>query len=291
MRTTPYAMRAALALVGVLALAGCSAGADGPTIDEDGGGTEPIDAASTPPPDSGAPDAAVHPHDASPDADADSGDAATDDAGFDAGPLDTDQDGTPDPLDCAPLDPTLWQELPYAYRDVDGDTFTVTQAGTICSGQTLPQGYASTTSGEDCDDTNANVYRLESLYADADGDGVGEGRRQTVCIGASASPGYSSTGTDCDPSDPMKWQLLAYQYRDVDGDQYTVGMSGQVCARDSLPSGYAVQANGDDCDDTNPDVYDRMTVYPDVDGDGVGAGAAALVCTDGSVPEDLSSLG
>ncbi len=97
-------------------------------------------------------------------------------------------------------------------RDGDGDTYTVPQVGTVCSGAALPPDYSTVPDGEDCDDTNPTVHVNTALFADTDGDGVGSGSAQTVCIGASAPAGHSLTGTDCDPNDPSKWQLLAFHF-------------------------------------------------------------------------------
>ncbi len=136
--------------------------------------------------DAGTTDAAAPPTasaDADADANADADADADADAHADAGVPDSDGDGTPDLEDCAPNDPTRWQLLAYAYRDADGDSYTVSQSGSICSGATLPAGYANAANGADCDDTNPSIYVLASVYADADGDGVGAGRecRRATC--------------------------------------------------------------------------------------------------------------
>jgi hypothetical protein len=315
MRPIPIARRFALALAGVLTLAGCSSGAPvGGETSDSGEVSSLLDAAADSAPD--APPISDATSDVSADATADadanaSADGAVDadetvdaDASADAtAPPDAADTAPPDAADsapeagidattdCAPGDPTLWQLLPYTFRDGDGDTYTIPQSGTVCSGSTLPPGYSNVANGDDCDDTNPNVFVLAPVYVDVDGDGVGAGASQTMCIGTSAPPGDSLTGTDCAPADPTEWQLLPFEYRDGDGDTYTVGMSGEVCAGAALPAGYADSAKGDDCDDTNPLIYDWVTVYADTDGDGVGAGPSSLVCTNGSVPAGDSSSG
>jgi hypothetical protein len=52
--------------------------------------------------------------------------------------VDSDGDGPEDSLDCAPTDPSRWQLLVYAYRDVDLDGYGVDEQGTRCSGESLP---------------------------------------------------------------------------------------------------------------------------------------------------------
>jgi len=55
--------------------------------------------------------------------------------------------------DCDPTDGTKWQ-LATFYVDADADAFTNGTAS-VCSGVGAPAGYSATTSGTDCDDTNA----------------------------------------------------------------------------------------------------------------------------------------
>ncbi len=280
------APRVALVLASALAFAGCGSPAiEVTTFAEDAAAVATFDAAPGSPPDATpSPDAAPLPPDAGPDAQLVDAAPAEIDATADAGPPDSDGDGVSDPSDCAPNDPARWQLLPYSFVDGDGDTYTIVQSGTVCAGATLPAGYASFGNGNDCDDTNPSAFTLASVFADADGDGVGAGTPSTMCIGANAPTGDALTGTDCAPSDSTAWQELPFTYRDADGDGYTVGLSGQVCAGLTLPVGYSSQSNGDDCDDTNPAIYDALTVYADTDGDGVGAGSGTLVCTNGSTP-------
>ena len=307
-RLRTRAPRFALVLGAVIPLAGCSASSgDGAATGQDAGNAAAADAAAADAALPGnhdaapTPDAATGDDDASRDADssapvqdasADAPDSSPSPAP-DAAPPDSDGDGTPDPTDCAPNDATRWQLLPYSYRDADGDTYTVAQSGTVCSGAVLPSGYADSATGSDCDDANPAIFTLATLFPDTDDDGVGAGTGQPTCIGATPPSDTSLTGTDCAPSDPAAWQLLAYSYVDADGDTYTVApaMSSMICSGAALPAGYSNTAKGDDCDDHDPKVYDLLTVYPDTDSDGVGAGASTLVCTDGSVPkgDSLSS--
>ncbi len=49
--------------------------------------------------------------------------------------------------DCAPSDPAAWRPLAYTFRDADGDTRTVAEAGSLCVGAQAPAGYTSVRSG------------------------------------------------------------------------------------------------------------------------------------------------
>lgn len=290
-----------LGAVATFALAGCSVPSGGDAPADDAGDAAPPrgDARADAPrgEDDASADAARE--DASRDGRADAPDSARDgsdepdaaDAALlpDTAPLDTDGDGFADTIDCAPADKTRWQTVAYSYRDADGDTYTVAESGTVCAGSAFPPGYRIDPIGDDCDDTNPNVYMVLPIFADTDGDGVGAGASQAVCVGGTAPPGQSFRGDDCAPADASAWQMLQYAYRDADGDSYTVGTSGQLCAGVALPAGYATIAHGDDCDDGNPRIWQLGTYYADADSDGVGAGAGLLVCTDGSVPTGDSS--
>jgi hypothetical protein len=283
-------LTALASLVAVAALAGCDDGMgfhrftdDRPDADwvappgddaSDGGRLGPAHPDASGAPDAGAPETSI------PDSPPDAGHP-------EVGPPDADGDGTPDATDCAPRDPSAWQLLAYAYRDADGDGYTVAAQGTICSGASLPPGYAAFPTGNDCNDADPSIWAPSEFYPDTDGDGFGAGSPVSLCANAPPA-GYAATDGDCAPTDPSAWQLFSYAYHDADGDTYTVAKSGQVCAGAVLPAGYPQTANGDDCDDTNPKVFASVTYYPDSDGDGVGAGAGVTACTDGSHPAGTS---
>ncbi|WNG61867.1 hypothetical protein F0U59_49530 [Archangium gephyra] len=195
--------------------------------------------------------------------------------------------------DCAPEDRTRWTQARYSWRDADGDGAWVAESGELCMASTLPPGYSNTwPSSIDCDDTRASVSVSWTLYPDTDGDGVGAGTSQTLCAGTTRPAGYADTSTDCAPGDGTRWQTLTYQYRDADGDTFTVDSSGSLChGGTTLPAGYANTANGNDCDDTRADVYQSLQGYPDEDADGVGAGSASTFCTSGTPPTGYSAQG
>ncbi|MCP3104378.1 hypothetical protein LZ198_36495 [Myxococcus sp. K15C18031901] len=193
--------------------------------------------------------------------------------------------------DCAPEDPATWQWLAFDHRDVDGDGHTTPSSGRWCSGATLPPGFLVNPSGDDCDDHDATVQKRWAVFVDTDGDGVGAGGQRSLCATTTLPQGHALTGTDCAPTDPLRWQVLAYSHRDGDGDGHTIPAQGALCAGDSLPAGYATSPQGQDCDDTRATVHTALRVWSDVDGDGVGAGEPRLLCTNGTPPPTYSTEG
>ncbi|RYZ46724.1 MAG: hypothetical protein EOO72_01335 [Myxococcaceae bacterium] len=194
--------------------------------------------------------------------------------------------------DCGPGDGTRWQYLAFASRDVDFDGYLAPASGLRCSGFWLPSGFSASVVNDDCDDRDVTRFRTWSVHADSDRDGVGAGPATAICGGAQVPTGYATTDTDCAAADAARWRMLAYAFRDADGDTFTVEQAGELCAGVSLPAGHATDAmSGPDCDDTNASRYQTVSAFTDTDGDGVGAGASTALCTNGQVPPPWSSLG
>jgi hypothetical protein len=143
------------------------------------------------------------------------------------------------------LNLTINQPTVY-YIDADADGY---DAGTtsLCSSNP-PTGYASTSNGSDCNDSNAAMYTTYSFYVDADGDGYGTGHSVAVCaVDAVTAPvGYSTDNSDCNDSDNTVYTPITY-YVDADGDGFGSSVSVSLCSS-TAPSGYAT--NNLDCDDT-----------------------------------------
>src|SRR3954470_3801401 len=93
--------------------------------------------------------------------------------------VDMDHDGHPASQDCDDRDPNVWQNLSYGFRDADGDGHTVAQAGTVCSGASLPKGYSLVASDPDCDDTDPTAFTMVTGFLDIDGDEFGDGMAMT----------------------------------------------------------------------------------------------------------------
>jgi hypothetical protein len=202
------------------------------------------------------------------------------------GVADSDGDGIPDPTDCAPSDPKRSRRASL-YEDRDHDSYTLGEPVEACLGPTedpTEVGFALQSQGDDCDDTDPNLARLQLVYLDGDGDGEGAGAAEERCLPSPLPAGYSATGGDCDDADPARWQVLAYYYVDGDGDGATSSLGGAVCAGSQLPAGYALEPSGDDCDDADPSVWSFSALFADVDGDGVGAGALQTLCLVSSLP-------
>lgn len=221
-------------------------------------------------------------------------DAAAD-AMPDAAPVvDLDHDGHPAGEDCDDSDPSVWQSLPYSFRDADGDGHTVAQAGTICSGASLPKGYSLVAGDPDCDDTDPTAFTTVTGFLDVDGDGVGDGQAMAFCTSGSLPANYAVAGGDCAPADPAAWQNLAYSFRDVDGDSAVVPEAGTVCSGAALPPTYLTSAPAGrpfDCDDSDAAVSIPLTIFTDADRDGFGAEAGQLACTNGAPPDGFATTG
>ncbi len=236
------------------------------------------------------PDAGLPP-DAAPDAAPDAPPDAKPDA---PPPIDIDHDGHPAEADCDDTDPDVWQDLPYSYRDADGDQHTVAETGTICTGASLPAGYATTPGEPDCNDADAAAHTIVAGFFDDDGDGVGAGSLATFCNDGVLPPGYVATDGDCATGDPARWINRSYSFRDADGDGAAVVETGMVCSGAALPPGYLETAPAGrplDCDDANPDVAIAITIFADGDRDGIGAGPSQVACTNGSPPPGFSTTG
>lgn len=223
-------------------------------------------------------------------------DAAVD-ASVDATPLDAaqdnDHDGHPAYADCNDDDPSVWRDLPYAFRDADGDGHTVAEAGTICSGDSLPAGYATVGGAADCDDTDPAAFTTLTGFADSDADGSGAGLAMTFCTAGALPAGFVASAGDCAPDDATRWVDRAYSFRDADGDGAAVIEVGVVCSGAALPPGYLTSAPSGrplDCNDGDPAVAVPLTVFVDADHDGFGAGPSQAACTSGAPPPGFSTV-
>lgn len=194
--------------------------------------------------------------------------------------------------DCAPDDAGGWQMLSYSYRDADGDGWTTSRSGQICSGTQLPAGYSSSAGkGGDCDDSDPAVHARVYGYPDADGDGFGAGASQTLCTAGALPADYAASNTDCAPDDPTGWRAVTNLEVDRDGDGHTIAEAGTICIGAELPAPYADAAKGNDCDDGNPGLWRWVVLYPDRDGDGVGAPPREIQCLGSAIPAGYSTAG
>ena len=170
------------------------------------------------------------------------------------------------------------------FIDADGDGYDGGQS-TVCYGATVPAGYMLTSSGTDCNDTDATKNATFMFYADTDADGFGAGSLVAVCaVNATTPPaGYALNNTDCAPENPALNATYSF-YEDEDGDG--VGASGRVvsvCAVDANtpPAGYSLSFT--DCNDSNALIYQSASLFIDADGDGYDGGQST-VCYGATVP-------
>jgi len=192
--------------------------------------------------------------------------------------------------DCDDAERTRFQLLAYAALDADGDLRYVAATGTVCSGQSLPVGYLHVLPPiePDCDDGEADRYRVVTLFADNDDDHVGTGLALPTCIGATLPEHTADVDGDCNDDDRTTWRFLPYQHRDFDDDGVTTPKVGEVCSGATLPRGYRTTPIGADCDDENKTVWRTVDIYDDSDHDGVGAGPGTPTCIGQSAPPDKS---
>jgi hypothetical protein len=194
------------------------------------------------------------------------------------------------PFDCDDANPAVSVGLT-VFADADGDGVTAPAMGLRCTAGALLPPYFAVPSGNDCDDTNPDVSVALTVFADGDGDGFGAGPAQPACTSGAPPPGFSTAGTDCDDTDAAAWALVSYRAIDNDGDGITVPATGQLCTNGMLPAPFKATANGNDCDDDNPDLTHLAVLYPDLDGDGVGAPPRQITCIGTAIPSGLSRGG
>ena len=218
-------------------------------------------------------------------------------------------------IDCNDSDPTKWQNI-NAYVDADHDGHGTGSSSPICTGATLPVGYAA--DNTDCNDNSALVFSSTTCYKDIDSDGYTSGTvtctNNSSCASATygavgtAAPVYlagkllstAGSGTDCNDTGANSNKVHASNtcYLDSDGDTYGTGSAyactdNSTCGTSTWASGADGTAstsftagklvtNNTDCNDTGTNsshVYISATCYVDGDDDGWGS-ATSKTCMD-----------
>jgi uncharacterized delta-60 repeat protein len=158
------------------------------------------------------------------------------------------------------------------YKDADGDGYTdgATQVG--CS---APQGYVSSATSGDCNDSDSSMKPgrteicdskdnncngqidegvLLVFYRDQDGDSYGYANNSTQACSQPA--GYVSNSSDCDDNNANLYPNTIW-FKDADFDGfYPVGGSQVSCGNPFAPNNATyVAIPGGDCNDTNASIY------------------------------------
>lgn len=147
-----------------------------------------------------------------------------------------------------------------------------------------------TNDAEDCAPRDVSRWRTVPTYLDVDRDRHGVGDAADLCIGVDAPVGRALDGTDCDDTARARFQMLAYAFRDADGDGRYVPEVSAVCAGVALPGGYRSDdpRTEVDCAPEDRTRWAMLTFFPDEDGDGAGAGTAMPLCAGDAVPDGYS---
>ncbi|MDP3231688.1 MAG: hypothetical protein Q8N26_02840 [Myxococcales bacterium] len=195
--------------------------------------------------------------------------------------------------DCNDADAQRYQLLS-ARADVDNDSRCVGATVQDCAGATLAPGRrapASCGAQDDCNDTNPQLYQLLSTRADADSDSFCAGAATNECSGAAPGVGRrlatTCLGDDCDDANASLFAISVFIV-DADGDRRC--SSGPVvnqCAGNTAPPGLSFPFNcitQNDCNDSNPAIYQLLSVRPDGDNDGFCFGPTTSQCSGASPP-------
>lgn len=130
---------------------------------------------------------------------------------------DNDRDGVPDTDDCDPTDNLKWQLLS-GYTDFDRDGYGIGSSSNICSGISLPAGYAA--NDDDCYDSNSNAKPGQTTYF-------------------GAHRGDASFDYNCDSAqtkNPTKNCLSTFSQEPGICVTRSVGISGNAGYQSSIPS-------------------------------------------------------
>ncbi|MBM4777209.1 MAG: hypothetical protein GQE15_05835 [Archangiaceae bacterium] len=104
------------------------------------------------------------------------------------------------------------------------------------------------------------------------------------CPAGYTSPA-TSLGIDCAPNNALAFQQLAAR-ADADNDSRCVGATFQACVGLTLATGQRAPATctgADDCNDSNPQLYQLLSTRADADGDSFCAGTAMNECSGAAV--------
>ncbi|MBL8954990.1 MAG: putative metal-binding motif-containing protein [Myxococcaceae bacterium] len=115
--------------------------------------------------------------------------------------------------------------------DVDGDRYCSGQVVNQCAGHVAPAGLrfpAECITQSDCNDSNANLYRLLSVRLDGDGDGYCFGQPTSQCSGLTPPAGFRLPG-QCNAADDCRDTNPAAGAQCIVSAGYTTSSASKAC--------------------------------------------------------------
>ncbi len=183
--------------------------------------------------------------------------------------------------------------------DPDGDRYVTSTATVPLCPDSLrmaygacPTGYTSVSVslGVDCAPNDATAYRQLAARNDADSDTRCIGATFQACVGVGLGAGQRDPATctatdDCNDTNPQLFQLLSTR-ADSDSDSFCAGTTTNECSGATVNAGRRLASacmSTDDCNDTDPQLFQLLSTRGDVDGDSFCSGAATNECSSGAV--------
>ena len=183
--------------------------------------------------------------------------------------------------------------------DPDGDLYVTSTATVPLCPDSLrmaygacPTGYTSVSVslGVDCAPNDATAYRQLAARNDADSDTRCIGATFQACVGVGLGAGQRDPATctatdDCNDTNPQRFQLLSTR-ADSDSDSFCAGTTTNECSGATVNAGRRLASacmSTDDCNDTDPQLFQLLSTRGDVDGDSFCSGAATNECSSGAV--------
>ncbi|MFP2957943.1 hypothetical protein ACLEPN_08960 [Myxococcus sp. 1LA] len=171
-----------------------------------------------------------------------------------------------------------------AWPDPDGDGVGSGEPVSHCAGRQPPSGHAPV--GGDCaPDESLRAHWLAYTHRDADRDGFTVPEEGRLCALDRLPEGYAlhANGLDCDDANGARWMERTV-YVDTDGDGFGSGAPQTQCTGQTVPLGYALDA--EDCAPEDGTRWQwRSYAHRDADGDGDTIPQQGVMCSGAQLPQ------